>query len=65
MASDFSWPVCLARADPNLLTKDTVWSCPFLPVENLGGWHDQTVSLVKRLGSALARQTGQEESEAI
>merc|ERR1719508_328337 len=36
-----------------------------LPVETLGGWHDQTVSLVKRLGSALARQTGQEESEAI
>ena len=27
MASDSSWPVCLARADPNLLTKDTVWSC--------------------------------------
>ena len=36
-----------------------------LPVETLGGWQDQTVSLVKRLGSALARQTGQEESEAI
>ena len=36
-----------------------------LPVETLGGWHDQTVSLVKRLGSALARHTGQEESEAI
>jgi len=27
MASDSSWPVCLARADPNLLTKDTVWLC--------------------------------------
>jgi len=39
----------------------------FLPLqmETLGGWHDQTVSLVKRLGSALARQTGQDESEAI
>ena len=36
-----------------------------LPMETLGGWHDQTVSLVKRLGSALARQTGQDESEAI
>ena len=36
-----------------------------IPVETLGGWHNQKVSLVKRLGSALARQTGQEESEAI
>ena len=36
-----------------------------LPVETLGGWHDQTVAQVKRLGSALARQTGQDESEAI
>ena len=26
LASDSSWPVCLARADPNLLTRDTVWS---------------------------------------
>ena len=36
-----------------------------LPVETLGGWHEQTVAQVKRLGSALARHTGQEESEAI
>ena len=36
-----------------------------MPVETLGGWHEQTVMQVKRLGSALARQTGQEESEAI
>ena len=28
-----------------------------LPVETLGGWHDQTVVQVKRLWSALARQT--------
>ena len=28
-------------------------------------WHDQTVAQVKRLGSALARQTGQDELEAI
>ena len=36
-----------------------------LPVETLGGWHHQTVSLVKRLGFALARHSGQEESEAV
>ena len=36
-----------------------------LPVETLGGWHEQTVAQVKRLGSALARHTGQEEREAI
>ena len=36
-----------------------------LPVETLWGWHDQTVAQVKRLGSALARQTGQDEPEAI
>ena len=34
-----------------------------LPVETLGGWHDQTVSLVKRLG--LPWPGRQEESEAI
>ena len=27
MASDSSWPVCLASADPNLLTRETVWLC--------------------------------------
>ena len=39
----------------------------FIPMamETLGGWHDSTVSQVKKVGSALARQTGQEESEAI
>ena len=36
-----------------------------LPVETLEGWHEQTVTQVKRLGSALARHSGQEESEAI
>ena len=34
----------------------------FLLVETLWGWHDQTVAQVKRLGSALAKQTGQDES---
>jgi hypothetical protein len=28
-------------------------------------WHEQTVSQVKKVGSALARHTEQEESEAI
>ena len=36
-----------------------------MPVETIGGWHEQTVNQVKKLGSALARHTGQEESEAI
>ena len=36
-----------------------------MPMETLGGWHESTVSQVKKVGSALARQTGQEESVAI
>ena len=36
-----------------------------LPAEALGGWHEQAVLQVWKLGSALARQTGQEESVAI
>ena len=45
---------------------ELAWSSSlYLPVETLGGWHDQTVSQVKRLGSPLGRQTGQEESEVI
>ena len=33
--------------------------------ETLGGWHVNTVSQVKKVGTALTRQTGQEESVAI
>ena len=36
-----------------------------MPVETLGGWHEECVLQVKKIGSALARQTGQEEGEAI
>ena len=36
-----------------------------LPMETLGGWHEQTVCQVKKLGYALARHTGQDENEAI
>ena len=36
-----------------------------MPAETLGGWHEQAVLQVRKLGSALARQTGQEESVAI
>ena len=36
-----------------------------MPMETLGGWHKQTVDQVRKIGSALARHTGQEESEAI
>ena len=34
-----------------------------LPMETLGGWHEETVRQVKRLGSALARQTWGDEGE--
>jgi hypothetical protein len=34
-----------------------------MPMETLGGWHDQTVLQVKKLASAQARQTGEEQSE--
>ena len=39
----------------------------FLPlaVESLGAWHPSAVAEVKRLGSALARHTGEEESTTI
>ena len=39
----------------------------FLPivVESFGGWHEMAVREVERLGAALARQTGQEEDEAV
>ena len=39
----------------------------FMPlvVESYGGWHEMGVREVERLGSALARQSGQEEEEAV
>ena len=36
-----------------------------MPIESLGGWHEQAVEQVKKIGAALARQTGQEEGEAV
>ena len=33
-----------------------------LPMETLGGWHEVTVKEVKKIGGALARHTGAEES---
>ena len=36
-----------------------------LVAETLGGWHEIAVEQIKKLGSALARHTGQEESEKI
>ena len=36
-----------------------------LAVECLGAWHPSAVAEVKRLGSALARHTGEEESTTI
>ena len=37
----------------------------FLPVEVLGGFHEATVGLVKRLGESLARAGGQDERDVI
>ena len=36
-----------------------------LAVESLGGWHSAAVGEVGKLAAALARQTGQEEGEAV
>ena len=36
-----------------------------MAVESFGGWHSAAEAEVKKLGSALARHTGQKESEAI
>ena len=39
----------------------------FMPlvVESYGGWHEMGVREVERLGAALARQSGQDEREAV
>ena len=34
-----------------------------MPIEVLGGWHESAVRLIKKLGLALSRATGQEEGE--
>ena len=36
-----------------------------LVAETLGGWHESAVEQIKKLGSALARHTVQEESDKI
>ena len=36
-----------------------------LPLDTLGAWGESTIKEVKRMGSALARQTGGEEGEVI
>ena len=33
--------------------------------ESFGGWHEVAVTEVERLGAALARQSGQNEDEAV
>ena len=35
-----------------------------MPWETLGGWHEETVEQVKKLASAQARQTGEDQSTA-
>jgi hypothetical protein len=36
-----------------------------MPMETLGGWHEQTIDQVREIDFAFARHTGKEESEAI
>ena len=36
-----------------------------LPLDTLGAWGESTVKEVRKIGSALARQTGGEEGEVI
>ena len=38
--------------------------CPLI-VEGHGGWHEEAVQLLKKLGQALARATGGEEAEVV
>ena len=37
---------------------------PFCLMETLGGWHEATEMQVKKLASAQARQTGEDQSDA-
>ena len=36
-----------------------------VPIEVLGGWHEAGARLVKQLGLAMARSTGQEQDEVV
>ena len=36
-----------------------------LPVETMGGWLESAANHIKRLGQALARATGQVDSESV
>ena len=36
-----------------------------LPVENMGGWHEDALEQIRKLGQALARASGQEEPEVV
>ena len=47
------------------LNKFVIYNIFPLAAETFGGWHRVGEREVKKLGSALARHTGQEESEAV
>ena len=36
-----------------------------MPMETLGGWHESTTRQVKKIASAQARQTGEEQRMAV
>ena len=36
-----------------------------LPVDSMGCWHDRAIAEIKKLGSAVARSTGEEDAQAI
>ena len=45
--------------------KLTLWPGHLIVAETFGGWHPSAQREVKKLGSALARHTGQDEAEAV
>ena len=52
------------RAAGDLCLQEGIVFVP-LALESLGGWHEGAVMEVKKLGGALARHTGAEESVTI
>ena len=48
----------------NKRTEKPKWEMQWF-LESFGGWHEVAVTEVERLGAALARQSGQNEDEAV
>ena len=52
------------RVTADLCDQQVIASIP-MAAESLGGWHKVALEQLRKLGSALARHTGQEEGETI